>query len=103
MPPPYLVATKLEAFGSRGKGDLYGSRDFEDVVALIDGREELVGELTQAPEELRSYVAKQLRALARRGTFDAAAEGALRGGPETEERFQIVLRPRIEEIVALGG
>jgi UDP-glucose 4-epimerase len=38
-PPAYLLATKLEAFRSRGKDDLYGSRDFEDIIALIDGRE----------------------------------------------------------------
>lgn len=36
--PPCLLATKLEAFKSRGREDLLGSRDFGDVIALIDGR-----------------------------------------------------------------
>lgn len=103
VPPPYLIATKLEAFAARGKGDLYGSRDFEDVVALVDGREELIGELVKAPDELREYVSGQLRGLSKDEAFGAAVEGALRGGPETQERFELVLRPRIEEIVALGG
>lgn len=40
--PPYLIATKLAAFGSRGRGDHLGSRDLEDVILLVDGREELV-------------------------------------------------------------
>lgn len=103
VPPPYLVATKLEAFSSRGKGDLYGSRDFEDVVALVDGREEIVGELAAAPAEVRGYVSGQLRGLARKEHFDAAVEGALRGGSETRERFELVLKPRIEEISKLEG
>lgn len=102
VPPEFLVATKLEAFGSRGKGDLYGSRDFEDVVVLVDGREELVGELAAAPEELRAYVSGQLRTLSRRDAFEAAVEGALRGGPETQERYELILRPRIEQILQLG-
>lgn len=39
--PPYLLATKLEAFSSRGRGDLLGSRDFEDLISLVDGRDVL--------------------------------------------------------------
>lgn len=42
--PPYLVATKLAAFISRGTGDHLGSRDLEDIILLVDGREKLVGE-----------------------------------------------------------
>ncbi|MGV1050235.1 MAG: nucleotidyl transferase AbiEii/AbiGii toxin family protein [Solirubrobacterales bacterium] len=54
VPPVYLLATKLEAFCSRGEGDLYGSRDFEDVVSLIDGREELADALAVAPRRSRA-------------------------------------------------
>jgi hypothetical protein len=98
--PPYLLATKLEAFRSRGEGDLYGSADFEDVVVLVDGREELATEVAGAGNELRAYVAEQLGALGRHGDFGSAAEGALRGGPETRERFELVVAPRIEAIIA---
>lgn len=38
IPPSFLLATKLEAFRTRDKLDFYGSRDFGDVVVLIDGR-----------------------------------------------------------------
>ena len=31
--PPFLVATKLEAFAGRGREDYFGSRDFADVVS----------------------------------------------------------------------
>ena len=45
VPPANLLATKLEAFAGRGGGDFLASRDFEDVVALVDGREELAEEV----------------------------------------------------------
>lgn len=44
-PPAYLLATKLEAHQGRRGGDLLGSRDFADIVALVDGREELIEEV----------------------------------------------------------
>jgi Nucleotidyl transferase AbiEii toxin, Type IV TA system len=100
IPPTYLLATKLEAFASRGRGDLYGSRDFEDVIVLTDNREELVGELAEAEPALSGFVAGRLRELIREEIFDAAAEGALRGGPETQERFTLVVRPRIEAMIS---
>lgn len=73
--PTYLLATKLEAFRARGKGDLYGSRDFEDVVALVDSREELAGEVAAAAAELRKFVSGQLGRLLRHEVFASAAEG----------------------------
>jgi len=52
-----FVATKLEAFASRGGGDFLSSHDFEDVLNIVDGREELAEEMAVAPTELRQAVA----------------------------------------------
>lgn len=52
-----FVATKLEAFGDRGAGDILASHDLEDVLNIVDGREELTGELALAPPPLRKAVA----------------------------------------------
>jgi hypothetical protein len=51
-----FVATKLEAFASRGGGDFLSSHDLEDVLNIVDGREELVEEMTAAPAELEQAV-----------------------------------------------
>jgi hypothetical protein len=100
VPPVYLTATKLEAFRSRGKDDLYASKDFEDLIRLLDGREELVGELADADEEVRSFVAAEIDQLSRHRDFDAAAEGAIGGGPETLDRYEEVVRPRVDAVIA---
>lgn len=52
-----FVATKLEAFASRGGGDFLTSHDLEDVMNIVDGRDELATEMTAAPAELREAVA----------------------------------------------
>jgi len=52
-----FVATKLEAFASRGGGDFLSSHDLEDVLNIVDGREELAQELAASPAELRQAVA----------------------------------------------
>jgi len=40
--PEYFCASKLEAFGDRGKNDYVGSRDLEDLMAVVDGREQIM-------------------------------------------------------------
>jgi hypothetical protein len=96
--PPFLLATKLEAFESRGKGDFYGSRDFQDIIVLIDGREELQDEVNDAPDKLRAFVAGRFEQLARNQAFDSGIQGALLPGPETQERAELVVKRRIREM-----
>jgi hypothetical protein len=52
-----FVATKLEAFAHRGGGDFLSSHDLEDVLNIVDGREELVDELAIASDHVRQAVA----------------------------------------------
>ena len=52
-----FVATKLEAFADRGADDLLASHDLEDVLNIVDGREELADELALAPVDVRQAVA----------------------------------------------
>lgn len=69
IPPEYLVATKLEAWRGRGEGDHHRSRDLEDVIRLVDGREEIVDELERSQTELRAYVAVEVERLLQEPRF----------------------------------
>lgn len=96
--PPWLVATKLEAFLSRGRSDCLSSRDFEDVVTLVDGREELADELQSLPTEAQEFVREQFGAMTTLSTFTYGVEGALPGGDAG--RAEAVTIPRMEAIAA---
>ncbi len=34
---PYFMASKMEAYKNRGKGDIFGSTDLEDIIIVMDG------------------------------------------------------------------
>jgi len=69
---PCFLATKIVAFRDRGDGDYLASRDFEDIVAVVDGRSELLAELAAAPAELRFWVRSELAEMvSSRGFIDS--------------------------------
>lgn len=98
--PPLFVATKLEAFRDRGEGDLFGSRDLEDVVAVIDGRIELRDEVVRAPDEVRLHIATSFGQLLALPRFRDAVQGHLPGDETSAARVRIVL-DRIDAICRL--
>lgn len=72
-----FVATKLEAFADRGQGDFLSSHDLEDVLNIVDGREELAGELAAAPSEVRRAVATAFTRLLANRDFSNALPGLI--------------------------
>ncbi|WP_375600424.1 hypothetical protein [Devosia sp. Naph2] len=76
---PLFIATKLEAYRGRGEGDLIGSRDAEDILLLVDGREALVEEISEAAPEIRTYIAEQMAKLLADQNFDHFLQGNIRG------------------------
>lgn len=65
----------MEAFGDRGQDDCLGSRDFEDIVLLVDSREELLDEVEAAPHEVLAYVKAEVARVMRLPNFDYGVEG----------------------------
>jgi hypothetical protein len=98
-PPAYLLATKVEAFNGRGHEDFLGSRDFGDMIALIDGREELVTEVQQAEPELRAYLVGELGRLRVHPRFREGVSGALRADFASQARAEEVVLPRLEQLI----
>jgi hypothetical protein len=97
-PPVYLLAMKLEAFKSRGKGDFLGSRDFVDIVALIDGRSELLQEVASAEADARAYVADEMHRLLSEPRLMDGLAGAVRGDAASQDRIDIVVLPVMNEL-----
>jgi hypothetical protein len=97
---PHFCATKLEAFGDRGGGDLF-HHDLEDVLAVVDGRAELRRELVAATDGVRRFVARELGRPLVRDAFLAAIPGHLPGDAASQARLPLVLE-RLRAIAALG-
>ncbi|MEX2194276.1 MAG: nucleotidyl transferase AbiEii/AbiGii toxin family protein [Thermoleophilaceae bacterium] len=98
--PPYLLATKIEAFKGRGRGDYLGSRDFADIIALVDGREELIDEVGAALPDVQTYLAAELRELLGDPRFPDGIFAALRPDAASQARAETVILPRLR---ALGA
>jgi hypothetical protein len=84
---PAFVATKLEAFMSRGGGDILSSHDLEDILNVVDGRPSIVEELSAASEALQKFVRQTFGALVARPDLENYLPGLL----SDENRTAVVL------------
>ena len=75
--PVLFIAIKLEAFRGRGSGDVVASHDLEDIIAVLDGRPEIVSDVAAASSKVRDYIAAEIRALLDDRDFIEALPGFL--------------------------
>jgi Nucleotidyl transferase AbiEii toxin, Type IV TA system len=101
--PPFLIATKLEAFANRGRNDYIASRDFADVVSLLDGRAELIEEIATAPEEVRRYVGSELSRHQEHPHFLDGIYAGLPPDDASQERAAEIVLPRLAVAITLGA
>jgi hypothetical protein len=96
-PPPYLLATKLEAWSGRGGGDHLRSHDLEDVIRLVDGRAEVVAEVGDSSDDLRSFLAREITTLLDQPRFLDAIDGTVvglgRGSSGDGDRIEEIVMP----------
>ncbi|OEC34470.1 hypothetical protein SAMN05216600_11774 [Pseudomonas cuatrocienegasensis] len=83
--PPYFLGSKLEAYAGRGAQNPLASQDLEDILNLVNGREELLQEVDAAAAELRAYLAEKLTALLGNNDFGYLVQDAAHGDNEREQ------------------
>jgi hypothetical protein len=96
--PALFVATKLEAYRGRGNNDLYTSRDAEDILLVVDGREELIGEVAAADKEVRAFIGEHLDAIVKNLDFGDFLAGNIR-----EPGRPAIVRERFAELIHACG
>ncbi|MCK8600099.1 hypothetical protein [Desulfoferrobacter suflitae] len=99
---PYFLATKMEAFLGRGKGDYFTSHDMEDIVTLIDGRREIITEIGHCDPELKVYLAEKFMDLLNDAAFHDALPGYLYGDAASQARRPIILE-RMQQVISIGS
>lgn len=67
---PYFLASKLEAFLNRGRGDGRASTDFEDIVFVLENRTIIWEEIDTADEEVRQYLKETFGKLMQDNNFE---------------------------------
>ncbi len=83
---PVFLATKLEAFSGRGRGDYLFSHDLGDFLAVIDGRDSLVDECRSSNAGLRAYLRERVAGLLATPAFIDAVPGHLPGDAASQQR-----------------
>jgi predicted nucleotidyltransferase len=89
LTPPLFLATKLEAYGGRGRNDPLGSHDLEDIINVVDGRPALLDEVQAASSGVRSYLSEQFQALLTHSDFEHFLYGNIKG---PDGRVEVVLK-----------
>ena len=97
---PLFIATKLEAFKGRGKGDFFGSHDLEDVVSIVDGRAALLTEVRTGENDLCTYIRAEIKSLLATRRFLDALPGYLLPDTASQARIGIVLE-RLKDLASI--
>ncbi len=100
--PAYFLATKMEAFRGRGNGDYLTSHDMEDLVAVLDGRSNILDEILAADAAVRGYLAAAFAALLVDDDFLDALPGYLPPDPASQRRVPLLMG-RMRAIVTGGA
>jgi len=99
---PAFLATKFEAFASRGGSDMMSSHDFEDIINVLAGRPGIKDEVEEAVTDLRRYLAACFREVASHPDFDNTLPGLIAFDALYAERLETV-REHIATIAAFGA
>jgi predicted nucleotidyltransferase len=92
--PAYFIASKMEAFITRGRKDLYASHDLEDIIFVLDNRDEIEKEITEAEDGVKKYLKDQFTALLKNSAFEEVLIGHVEQSDQIQrkERIQTILK-----------
>jgi predicted nucleotidyltransferase len=95
--PPYFLATKIEAFKGRGKGDYLASHDMEDIITILDGRLEIIDEIKSSSDELKTFLSTTFQIFLADENFLDAIPGQLLPDRASQARLPRLIK-LLEEI-----
>jgi len=89
---PFFLGTKMEAFRGRGQGDFHSSRDMDDFVAVVEGRDTIIEEIVAAPQDLCEFLSSAAKQLLSERHFIDALPGYLLPDEISQRRLPIIQR-----------
>ena len=94
---PYFLATKIEAFKSRGNYDFLGSHDFEDIITVIAGCVDIAEQVQASSDGLKSHLKLTFNEFLKNDQFMQSLPGHVSDGPVTMQRVHTIIE-RIEKL-----
>ena len=88
---PNIKILTLAAFYGRGQGDFLMSHDLEDIVAVLDGRPEIVEDIQQADKKVADYLMKEFNTLLQNRNFVEALSGHLPADAMSQNRVKLII------------
>ena len=98
--PPYFLATKIEAFNGRGRGDYLASHDMEDIIRILDGRPEIVTEIWSSSDDLKNFLSQTFGTLLANVEFRDSIPGHLSPDRASQSRLPLLIK-RLGEIAEM--
>ncbi len=95
---PYFLATKFEAFKTRGNNDVLMSHDYEDIISVVAGRINIVDKVALANVELRKKLKEEFMLILDNDQFEPTLPSHVNEGPATMQRVGVV-KDRINKII----
>jgi predicted nucleotidyltransferase len=97
---PYFFSTKLSALKSRGMADLRTSKDFEDIVYVLNNRASTIYDISTGAPEVVGYIRKTFSELIALDVFEEAVSSVLDYGEPVGTKAKII--DLIKNIVAIN-
>ena len=88
---PYFLATKIEAFKSRGNNDFLGSHDFEDIITVISGCIDIGEQVRASSDDVKTHLKSVFNEFLKNDQFMQSLPGHVNDGPVTMQRVQTVI------------
>lgn len=95
-----FIATKLEAFYSRGNGDFMMSHDLEDLISVIDGRSTIVEDISASPTDIKEHIQSKINRFLINEQFNEALPGFLPPDQAGQLRLDLLLS-KLQKISAI--
>jgi hypothetical protein len=99
--PVYFLATKLAAFRDRGMKDMVMSKDLEDILTLVEGCAQLLGETATSAPAVRGFIAAEISTHLGKPDFSESLSAFFRSDSVSQQRLRAV-RERLERLAQLG-
>jgi hypothetical protein len=95
---PCFLATKFEAFNNRGNDDYRTSHDFEDIIYVIDNRDNIVEEIASANSEVKLFLKAEIKKIINSTYCEEIITAHIQPSFQTE-RFSIIM-DKLNRVIA---